>query len=53
MHEQCSSLYDFKLERLPLAINAAYENRHSTETLEDAIPRYSSASWHTMGMLLT
>ena len=48
----CSSLYGFKLERLPLAINAADENRHSTGTLEDAIPRYSSASWHKMGMLL-
>jgi len=35
----CSSLYGFKLERLPLAVNAADKNRHSTNTLEDAIPR--------------
>lgn len=34
-----------------VSINAADENRHSTGTLEDAIPRYSSASWHKMGML--
>jgi len=41
----CSNLYGSKLERFPLAIKAAEENRHSIGT-EDAIPRYSSASWH-------